>query len=97
VTEFFGFDDIDFESAEFSRQFHVTAADKRWAYDIIHQRMMEYLMAAPELSVQFDTLQIIAWNDDKFDPVGFETAANHIRSMLDLIPEYVVQQRRGMG
>lgn len=39
VTEFFGFDDIDFESAEFSRKFYVKAEDRRWAYDVIHTRI----------------------------------------------------------
>ena len=39
-----GFDDIDFESAEFSRKFLVKSPDKRFAYDIIHQRMMEFLL-----------------------------------------------------
>lgn len=97
VTEFLGFDDIDFESAEFSRNFYVTAADKRWAYDIIHQRMMEYLMAAPEFAVQFDVLHIITWNDKEFDPADFEAAANHIRNILDLVPDYVVQQSAAMG
>ena len=95
VGEFFGFDDIDFESAEFSRMFHVKAADKRWAYDIIHQRMMEYLMAAPDLAVQFDTQRIIAWSDSTFKPRQFEAAAEHIRTIIDLTPEYVVQQQTG--
>ena len=39
-----GFDDIDFESAEFSRRFHVSSSDKRFAYDLIDSRMMEFLM-----------------------------------------------------
>ncbi|MCH2160466.1 MAG: DUF3137 domain-containing protein [Phycisphaerales bacterium] len=40
-----GFDDIDFESSEFSRKFHVSSKDKRFAYDLIDPRMMEFLMA----------------------------------------------------
>ena len=40
----FGFDDIDFESAEFSDRFHVKSTDKRYAYDVLHPRMMEFLM-----------------------------------------------------
>jgi hypothetical protein len=40
----FGIDDIDFESAEFSRKFHVKSPDKRFAYDVCHPRMMEFLM-----------------------------------------------------
>lgn len=41
----FGFDDIDFESAEFSRKFYVKSSDKRFAYDVLHPRMMEFLLA----------------------------------------------------
>jgi hypothetical protein len=35
-----GFDDIDFESEEFSRRFFVKSPDKKFAYDVIHPRMM---------------------------------------------------------
>jgi len=31
IAEFVGWDDIDFESAEFSRKFHVTSPDRKWA------------------------------------------------------------------
>ena len=41
----FGFDDIDFESAEFSKRFHVKSSDKRFAYDVVHPAMMEFLLA----------------------------------------------------
>jgi len=39
-----GFDDIDFESEEFSRRFHVRSADKRFAYDVLHPQMMEFML-----------------------------------------------------
>lgn len=39
-----GFDDIDFESAEFSRKFHVKSPDRKFAYAVIHPQMMEFLM-----------------------------------------------------
>lgn len=42
-----GFDDIDFESEEFSRKFHVQSSDKRFAYDLMHPRMMEFMLASP--------------------------------------------------
>jgi hypothetical protein len=38
VGEFFGLDDIDFESHDFSRQFYVKADDRRWAFDVIRRR-----------------------------------------------------------
>ena len=39
-----GFDDIDFESVEFSRRFHVKSSDKRFAYDLIDAGMMQFLL-----------------------------------------------------
>ncbi|MFO1533846.1 MAG: hypothetical protein ABR562_09195 [Thermoplasmatota archaeon] len=39
--------DIDFESHEFSERFWVVAADRKFAYDAIDGRMMEFLMAMP--------------------------------------------------
>lgn len=44
VAGAFGFDDIDFESAEFSKRYHVKSDDKRFAYDVIYPKMIEYLL-----------------------------------------------------
>lgn len=43
----FGVNDIDFESGEFSRKFHVSATNKKYAYDVLHPRSMELLMKHP--------------------------------------------------
>jgi len=40
-----GFDDIDFESAEFSDRYYVKSSDKKFAYDVIHPRMMEFFLS----------------------------------------------------
>lgn len=45
ITQAVGFEDIDFESDEFSRKYFVTSIDKRFAYDLIHPRAMEYFLA----------------------------------------------------
>jgi hypothetical protein len=89
LTEFFGLDDIDFESAEFSRRFFVKSPDKRWAYDVIHQRMMEYLLAAPEYSIQFDSESVIAWRSRRFSTSDFDEAYGLIKGILDRLPGYL--------
>jgi hypothetical protein len=38
---------ITFESEAFNKRFSVTAQDPKFAYDVIHPRQMEYLMANP--------------------------------------------------
>jgi len=95
ITEFFGADDIDFESAEFSRKFFVKSPDKKWAYDVIHQRMMEYLLTAPKFSIQFAGDSIIAWSTLRFTPDDFQAAFDLIEGILDRLPEYLVRQQKG--
>ncbi len=96
VTEFFGLDDIDFESAEFSREFHVKAPDKKWAYDVLHQRTIEFLLTHPQFSIEFDERSVIAWRNRRFDVETFESAIAAVEGILDRLPEYVVrQQQRG--
>ncbi len=53
-SAFMGFDDIDFESEEFSRKFHVKSSDKRFAYDVIDPRMMQFLMQSHPPTFEID-------------------------------------------
>ncbi|MGD0551667.1 MAG: hypothetical protein ABSB25_03340 [Sedimentisphaerales bacterium] len=94
LAELVGFSDIDFESAEFSKKFYVKSPDKKWAYDIIHPRMMEFLMNSPEFSIQFDSLSVIVYRDTRFSPAEFEDAANLANGIFERIPDYVVQNQR---
>jgi hypothetical protein len=93
-AEFAGFNDIDFESAEFSKKFYVKSPDKKWAYDIIHPRMMEFLLASPEFSIQFDLLSVIVYRYNTFSPAEFEDAANLVNGIFERIPDYVVQNQK---
>lgn len=92
ITEFFGADDIDFESAEFSRKFYVKADDRKWAYDVIHTRTMEFLLAQPRFTIQFNPLTVAAWRTSLFKVADYEAAAETIRGILERLPEYVVKQ-----
>ncbi|MDF3128649.1 hypothetical protein P0Y35_05525 [Kiritimatiellaeota bacterium B1221] len=40
----FGWDDIDFSSAEFSRQFYVSSPDRDWAFAVVQPKTMDLLM-----------------------------------------------------
>ena len=95
VGEFFGFDDINFESAEFSRRFYVKAPDRKWAYDVIHARTMEFLMASPSMSLRFGASHVIAYTGSTFDATGFQQALGVATGILDRLPDYVIQQQGG--
>ena len=95
LGEFLGADDIDFESAEFSRRFYVKSADRKWAYDIIHGRTMEYLMGAPAVSIEFGFGEIAVYSPGWNGPDDHEQALAVAREMLALVPEYVIKQMKG--
>ncbi len=54
VAEVFGYQDIEFESAEFSKAFCVRSPDKKFAYDVCNPKMMEYLLANRDLSLEIE-------------------------------------------
>ena len=97
VTEFLGLDDIDFESAEFSRSFHVKSQDRRWAYDVLHPRAMEYLLSMPRFSIQFNRHNVMVWRNGRFDPETFETAISIAERLLDSLPGYVLHQQQELS
>ncbi len=97
VTEFFGLDDIDFESAEFSRMFYVKSPDKRWAYDVIHPRTMKFLLSMPRFSIELDHAHVIVWRNRRFDPEAFEAAIAIAVGLLDNLPTYLTDKQGSKG
>jgi hypothetical protein len=94
VAEFFGAEGIQFESAEFSRAFHVLSADRKWAYDVLHPRAMEFLLSMPRFEIQFDEKTVMVHRASTFSLQDFEAAAKVAQGLLDGLPEYVKQQQR---
>jgi len=94
LAEFAGFNDIDFESAEFNKKFYVKAPNKKWAYDIISPRMMEFLIQSPVFSIQFDSLSVIVYRDKTFSTADFEAAVDFINGVFERIPEYVIRDNK---
>ena len=95
LKEFVGFDDIDFESTEFSKAFYVKAADRKWAFDVIHQRTMEFLLASPRFHMEFGERWVIAHDRSRFSVEEFSRATDVIRGVLDRLPDYIKKQQRG--
>jgi hypothetical protein len=86
IGAFFGYDDIDFESDEFSRRFCVKAEERRWAFDVIGQATMEFLLAAPEFTIQFAGRSVMAVRTGVFDPDEFEQALAVVAGIIDRLP-----------
>lgn len=88
----FGFDDIDFESAEFSRVFHVKCGDKRFAYDVITPAMMEFLMASnpPLIDLEHGACCIVD-GTRCWPPAGFKARMAWITRFFDLWPDHLTR------
>ncbi|MBN2100005.1 MAG: hypothetical protein JW753_10470 [Dehalococcoidia bacterium] len=97
ITEFVGIDDIDFESAEFSQKFFVKAPDRRWAYDVLHQKTMELMLAYPRFHIEFHGTQVMAYHDNSTFSLGeFSSALKVVMGMLDYLPESVVRELKSI-
>lgn len=95
VTEFLGYDDIDFESHEFSRRFYVNAEDRKWAFDVIHQETMEYLLHAPRYHIEMDGAYVIACRKTRFSTEEFQEALALIDGILSRLPDYLMRELKG--
>ena len=97
VTEFVGLDAIDFESTEFSQRFAVKSPDRRWAYDVLHQKTMELMLDYPQFHIDFQGTQVAAYSGHtEFSPGEFESALNLVTGILDNLPESVVRELKGI-
>ncbi|MBL8755528.1 MAG: hypothetical protein JNK15_19680 [Planctomycetes bacterium] len=88
----FGFDDIDFESAEFSGKYFVQSNDKRFAYDVLHPRMMEFLLASspPMLDLEGGAL-CVGDGSRRWEPAGFRRQIEFVRNFCALWPRHLTK------
>lgn len=88
-----GFQDIDFESKEFNRRFLVESADKRFAYDIIHPQMIEFLLskkAVPNIELCDNILAF--YINPELIPRKYVALFNFACEFYQKIPQYVLRK-----
>lgn len=90
IGQFLGFDDIDFESAEFSNAFSVKSKDKKFAYDICHPRMMEYLLNNRDLSIEMEAHCVSLFFSRRLSVERIKPNLDRLIELRDLIPDYVL-------
>ena len=88
-----GFDDIDFESEEFSRTYWVKSENKKFAYDVIHPKMMEFLLRGPTPHVEIvNDVCLILEGQRRWDPDTFEGAPGWFQAFLKLWPDHLTEK-----
>jgi hypothetical protein len=90
IGAFVGFDDIDFESSEFSKRFHVKCSDRRFAFDVFDPRMMEYFLAAEPPRVQARAgVILIDRGVRRWEPSEFAAEFGWLDGFLARVPRHV--------
>jgi hypothetical protein len=92
VAEVFGYQDIKFESAEFSKAFNVRCPDKKFAYDVCNGKMMEYLLANRDLSIEIENEVIALAFNTRLSVEQIEFNLQRLVEIRSRLPEYLFTQ-----
>lgn len=84
-----GYDDIDFESHEFSRQFCVRSQDKKFAYDFCNSSMIEYLLANRDISLEVENHALAIGFSSRLAVGEIEYNLGRLREIRQRLPEYL--------
>lgn len=94
IAQAVGYEDIDFESHEFSRRFVVRSADRRFAYAFIHPRVMELLLARIQLlghiELEHRTLALI--RQGRLNPNGIADDLGFLVDLRGLVPDHLLSE-----
>ena len=85
-----GFDDIDFESSEFSKRFHVKCSDRRFAFDLFDPRMMEFFLGSrpPRIHARGGVL-LFDFGTKRWDVPQFDGTRAWIDGFFLRVPRHV--------
>lgn len=93
IAQAIGYDDIDFESHEFSRKFCVRSRDKKFAYDFCNTRMIEYILSNSDLSIEIEGGSLAISFSRRLSPEHIEPNLNRLITVRSLMPEYLFSRR----
>lgn len=81
--------DIELESEDFNRAFTVTCPDRKFASDVLHPQMMEFLLGHRDLGWRFQDRALLAVHSGDHSLVELEARLGIIDGILDRVPEFV--------
>lgn len=86
VANALGFGDIELESEDFNRAFRVRCADRKFASDILHPRMMEMLLAGGCVAWRIHGDSIMCWDNGQHTPSQVMARLALLDAIADRIP-----------
>jgi len=89
IGQMLGFKDISFESVEFSKAFVVRSKDRKFAFDICHPRMMEYLLNHRGLCLEIEQNCLALEHNSLIGPEKIESQFDLLCELRALFPQYL--------
>jgi hypothetical protein len=94
LASFVGFDDIDFESAAFSKRYHVKSNDKQLAYGLFHAEMIEYFMGMRDITLAASEHLVLATRGmGRLNPMRMRRLIKDVEGFVERIPRYMQKDR----
>jgi hypothetical protein len=90
LAEELGHPQIAFESAEFTRAFAVQASEPKFAYEVCHPQMMEFLLANRDLSVEVNRSALVLLSETTLRPAEVERSLARLMEIRQLLPHYLL-------
>jgi hypothetical protein len=89
IAQAFGYDDIDFESHEFSRRYCVRSPDKRFAYDFCNPAMIEFLLADSGASLELSGDVLAFVREGRMEPERIASELAFAGAVRERMPAYL--------
>ncbi len=89
LSQALGFDDIDFESMEFSKRYQVKSPDKKFAYDICNAQMINHLLRQRDLVIEIEHNVLALTFKGRLNPSEIRTNLDQLLQIRSLIPNYL--------
>ena len=93
IGQALGYDDIDFESHEFSRKFCVRSKNKKFAYDVCNAQMIEYLLTNSDLTIEIESNVLAISFSRRLSPEHIEPNLERLFQIRSLMPNYLFERR----
>lgn len=87
-----GVRDLQLESEEFNKSFHIRTEDDKFAYDVLHPRTMEWMLGdgrCHEQPFRFERADLLTWQEGSIDLNSLSSMLDYLCDVLDRVPGFV--------
>jgi hypothetical protein len=89
--------DIDVESEEFNRAFTVGCPDRKFASDVLHPQMMEFLLEHRQVGFRFEQDSMLMVAHGRRTPEQIDATLLVMDGITDRVPDFVWLRLKGQG